>query len=350
MGDATKIVLQELCDQIVHHLTQESSRDLQSTALVCDTLCISAQSQIFRHVEPDACAFPNGFLHDSDSATVDGVSALRRLTAILTNSPHLLRHIRSLSVLARFEILEFVSSLQFPLLQRITFNFQDTVWPDADVFHLSRGLIELPTLREVKFYGLRAWLGVSEALGMDLFPALFELCGGSFHSFEFSSIDPTSVVPITSVPRSTEKRAQIKRLQLDYAENIGDCPDFRAPGIKRLQMTGDLAFNVNLSDFSALTCLAINQSNYEAVSSPHPENRVATLVMHLMIFAFEAGHHVLYSYSFSFPAFDSFVANLPMSALQQVRVHIKGPSNHEFEFKLDSVPSPPIALVFSLAP
>ncbi|KAJ7456219.1 hypothetical protein FB451DRAFT_1277249, partial [Mycena latifolia] len=89
-----------------------------------------------------------------------GLSACRCLhvyapaLCTLTASPHLLRHIRSLSVIGRSEILQVVLDIGFPLLQKISFNFQDLEGPDDDVFQLTRKCIGLPLIREVEIFNL----------------------------------------------------------------------------------------------------------------------------------------------------------------------------------------------------
>ncbi|KAJ6631852.1 hypothetical protein B0H10DRAFT_1975317 [Mycena sp. CBHHK59/15] len=157
MSAATETVfrLQELCDLIVYHIAlQSSSQDhLKSAALVCQTLCISAQSQIFRHVildpyRPDCAHF------GEESPTEAVTSVFHRLSAVLTASPHLLRHIRCLSVLARSKILILVSGIRFPLLGTIRFNFRDLLRPGPDLLGRVRDLIGSTSVREVELCGL----------------------------------------------------------------------------------------------------------------------------------------------------------------------------------------------------
>ncbi|KAJ7493829.1 hypothetical protein FB451DRAFT_1551167 [Mycena latifolia] len=367
MPDATEMVfrLQELCDQIACHITHEASReDLKSAALVCHTLCISAQSHIFHHVGLDPWELPDGDIctHDSETALSAASSASRRLSAILTASPHLLRHIRHLSVLGRSEILKLVSNLRLPLLRKIEINFQDTPWPDDDALHLARDLIGLPSVREVEIRELYMRLGMPGDLDLKLFPSIFDTCTRDLHSLAFISIIPTSTLPTTCKPRPSERRARIKRLQLRWTVNLGNwfispsCPfDFThllevetdagkknfdllqvltsaRLSITRLQMTGDLALLVNLSDFPALTCLEIHHSNIEAISSLTPDNRVEIFGLHINVRSFERG---LKSKAFS--STDAFIANFPLPVLQQVDVQIHGPANDWFGFELESV-------------
>ncbi|KAJ7455796.1 hypothetical protein FB451DRAFT_1373097 [Mycena latifolia] len=366
--------LQELCDQIACHIAlhDSSQADLKSTALVCQTLCSSAQSQIFRHVELDPWALPQGFMHDVDTALAAGASAARRLSAVLTASPHLLRHIRDLSVLAGSEILEFVSNLRFPLLRKIKIGFQ-TIWPDENVLRLSRDLIGLPSIREVEIVDLHIGIDVPDDPRLNFFPSLFETCTRDISSLAFISVIPSSALPTTSAPRPTGQRAQINRLRLRWSERLGNwlispsCPfdfthlvDFETDATRknsdmlqvltvarlsiiRLQMIGDLAFLVNFSEFPTLTCLEVYYSNYEAIATLHPNNRVATIGLHAPVGAFEAleefkilGLEAPIGFD-SVSSADAFIAKFPLPSLRQVEVQIYGPSNDSFGFKMASV-------------
>ncbi|KAJ7493822.1 hypothetical protein FB451DRAFT_1491251 [Mycena latifolia] len=146
MSEAIGMVfhVQELCDQIVYHLMpvlhKSSQADLKSVALVCPTLCIAAQSQIFCDIDLDPWKLlvrrSFGSIPSSEAVLTlvltSGVSSGRRLSAVLAASPHLLRHIRHLSVPGRSEILEIVSNMRIPLLRKIKISFGDTPWPSDD--------------------------------------------------------------------------------------------------------------------------------------------------------------------------------------------------------------------------
>jgi hypothetical protein len=150
--------LQELCDEIVCHFTLHTSfglepqADLRSTALVCHTLCTSAQSQIFRHLDIGPRKFPIDHGHES-SAHEAGASAARRLSAIFTTSPHLLPSVRHLSVSACAEVLKLLSNIRFPLLQKFCIFF--FAWEvESETLDLARYFIALPSMCAVELFDL----------------------------------------------------------------------------------------------------------------------------------------------------------------------------------------------------
>ncbi|KAJ7493817.1 hypothetical protein FB451DRAFT_449225 [Mycena latifolia] len=216
--------IQELCDHIARHIAlhKSSHDDLKSTALVCQTLCSSAQSQIFRQVSLDPWEVPGGdtgTIYSTSDAVVAGISAARRLSAVLTASPHLLRHIRCLSVLGRLEILELVSNMRIPFLQKIRINFDDTPWSDDtrwsedtrwddEVLRVSRDLIGSPSIREVEIHNV--FSSASQGLSLDLFTSLFETRPRDIYSLGFFLVKPTSPLPprLYLIPREGVHRSK----------------------------------------------------------------------------------------------------------------------------------------------
>ncbi|KAJ7488283.1 hypothetical protein FB451DRAFT_1553712 [Mycena latifolia] len=354
MVDATETVfgLQELCDHIAYHLSlQKSSRHtLESTALVCQTFRVSAQSQLFRHVDLDPWAAGGLYKHSSDSALATALTYSHRLSAILTASPHLLRHIRSLSVLGRSEILQLVLGIGFPLLQKISFNFKDLEGPNDDVFQLTRECIGLPLIREVEIFNL---FKREREQPSDLLTSLFESRTRDLDSLAFSLVQLTSVPSAGCPPYPREMRAQIRKLRLIHSDELigwfisPSCPfDFTQlvevetdatadstllpvlasarSSIRRLQITrnGDLASELRLSQFSALTFLEIPLSlqTHEVMSSLTPDNRLERLVLYVGAYIFQDDDRCD-----DIRAIDAFVASLPMPALRQVELLVGGP-------------------------
>ncbi|KAJ7493824.1 hypothetical protein FB451DRAFT_1215511 [Mycena latifolia] len=365
MSDAAKMVfhIQELCDQIAHHIALDKSPkpDLNSVALISQRLCISAQSQIFRHVDLDRDP-PDGFMHHPHATLTIALSRTRRLSAILTVSPHLLRRIRHLTVLGRLQVLELVSNMRIPLLQRIIINFADTPCPDDGVLRLSRDLIGLASIREVAIVGLYERYEVPSDLRLDLFASLFETCTADIYSLSFISVSLTAALPTTPVRRSTGRRPHIKKLRLYNADDLAEwflslsCPfDFThlvevetnaeaktsdilqvltsaRLSLARLLITGDILPSVvDLSEFPALTCLEIEYLHHEAISTLKPDNLLETIALQVRVHSFEGSALDLFSST------DVFVANFPLPVLKQVEVKVFGPSNDDFGFQLESV-------------
>ncbi|KAJ7488057.1 hypothetical protein FB451DRAFT_1553577 [Mycena latifolia] len=260
--------LQELCDQISFHLTLHDSSKVELNP---------PPSSAAHYVSPPNLKY---------FATVS-TNLFHRLSAILTTSPHLIRSIRSLSLLAQVEMLHLIANMQLPLLKKIRLNFSDTSWPDEDALRLSRHWIGLSSIREVEIHDL--------------------------DSLVFCNADPTSSSPVTSQPLPAQSRIKVKQLQLLGTANLGAwfishwCPfDFThlvevdvdatrenstllqvltsaRSSITRLRITDDLAnpLEVNFSEFPALTCLEIDRSDFEALSSLQPNNCLERLVLHV---------------------------------------------------------------------
>ncbi|KAJ6576050.1 hypothetical protein DFH09DRAFT_1150273 [Mycena vulgaris] len=347
--------IQELCDQIADHiaLSTPSQDDLKSLALVCQALCISSQSQIFRHVILNPYELPGSDGVGTRTAPELALSAFHRLSAILATSPHLLRSIHHLSVFAKAEVLEPLSNIRFPALRKIRFDFDFLDLLDEGQLHILhgvRGFIGLPSIHEVELIALGE-------LPLDSFASLFETCSPNLKALTFSDVELPATLPSVSLPRPRERRAQIKKLVLiNTTENLGNwflspsCPfEFtglvdvetgraRDPAlvqvltsarlnISRLFIDGDFDLDIDLSDFPALTCLELYCPTVEVISSLKPDNCVETVVLHVLINGFGMGP--------SLQETDSSVFDSPMPALQQVEVRIRGPSNPRF--RLDSV-------------
>jgi hypothetical protein len=236
--------IQELCDNIASYIVLNSNyRDilqegtvydvdaavilasqdtLKSTALVCHTLRMSAQSQLFQHIILNPQEFP-GFMNVDAKTALDGaISALGRLSAITAASPHLLRLIRSVSVLAQSAVLEPLWSIQIPLLRRICLDFGDTQRQDRLALEFVRNTISLPSIREVELFG------PNHALNLDDIASLFETCTGqlcslSFHGIYFIDSGIYASPPSTiCLSRSRPRRCQIQTLRIDNADQLAD--------------------------------------------------------------------------------------------------------------------------------
>ncbi|KAJ6518496.1 hypothetical protein DFH09DRAFT_1194268 [Mycena vulgaris] len=346
---------QELCDHIAHHIAVDDSPHdtLKSTALVCQALCISTQSQIFRHV------ILNPFHAGADSRNRDfeaTVYAVRRLAGIVTTSPHLLRLIHSLNVLADAAVLRPLSGIDFPVLQKIALNFFNGQFPSAGILHFARDFIALPSICEVEIINLT----MDQNQGSNVLATLFERCTRELEAITFSNVSAPSSSDNTCAPRSREQRAKIKRLQVDGSDEVEDwlispsCPfnltelvevtvqqDSGNPAlwqvltsarlsITRLRIFGDIAQEIDLSKFPALTLLELPCFTSEAISGLNPDNYLETLILHLDVFAFGPQHE-----SFTFSETDTLVANSRLPALRQVGVRISGRSTLRYD--IDSV-------------
>ncbi|KAJ6603307.1 hypothetical protein DFH09DRAFT_392936 [Mycena vulgaris] len=212
--------IQELCDHLAGHIAshpdQTSHCDLKSAALVCQTLCISAQAQLFRHV----IITPLQFLSKrnaadaalSNSPATSSVFAARRtpalaaaaahrLSAVLAGSPHLARYIRQLDVFADPPIVKSVSMIQLPALQKIRVWFNPRE-PAAEALHFARDLIGLPSIRDVELIDL----ALPVDLPFELFTSLFDTCTRHLESLTFTHVALPSGPSALSVSLLGEKR------------------------------------------------------------------------------------------------------------------------------------------------
>lgn len=212
----TVFSIRELCDQIALYLALcGSADDLKSAALVCHTLCGSAQSQIFRHVILDPYLLPGHHRMNQVAALLAATSRFHRLSRVLTASPHLRQSIRAVSLLGELQILQFVSSRQLTHLQEIRFNFHGTRWAEVDVLRCARDLIALPSIRKVEIRGMYGSGGTLDGL-----TSLFETCTTQLQSLTFRSCTLLSGHITARAPRPKEGRAQIKSLTIERADEI----------------------------------------------------------------------------------------------------------------------------------
>ncbi|KAJ6563065.1 hypothetical protein DFH09DRAFT_1159244 [Mycena vulgaris] len=364
----TVFSIQELCNHLARHIAchKTSYRDLKSAALVCHTLCISAQSQLFR----DVIITSTRFSYNAEDAALEmgspataterarelrartvrraleaPVAAALRLSAILTASPHLTLYPRQLTICPAAPVVKSLSSIRFPCLQRIRFDF-DMGTIDADVLHITRDFIDLPAIREVEIIHL----SMREGIPVDLFRVLFETCTNQLDSLALVYATFPSALPAISVPRAGGRNIQIKKLRLIASEGLEEwlmSPSspfdfthlvdvdihstriaslFEAlasahSSITRLSIRNTSAFPIDLSEFPVLTSLEIDQTNVELISSLKPDNCVERLVLLTEFYGFFMGEHP----GSSWAATDTLVANSPMPALRQLELRIHGP-------------------------
>ncbi|KAJ7280688.1 hypothetical protein C8J57DRAFT_1299893 [Mycena rebaudengoi] len=196
----TPFNIQELCDRIISHLAAgESSRDLNSAALVSSAFCSSAQPHIFHDV----------FLH-YDSITVgsdrpfDAIAACGRLCAVVTHSPYLIKYIRRLSTRVKPELLAPLSKIPFSHLRDIYFQeIGDVPHPD-----LVRHFTGLPSIRSVGF------LGRPSTLSADLLAAIFETSSPEIMELMFHIVTFSPASSNITVPFPRQRRAMIQKLEL----------------------------------------------------------------------------------------------------------------------------------------
>ncbi|KAJ7488393.1 hypothetical protein FB451DRAFT_1167825 [Mycena latifolia] len=343
MAGQTVFNIQELCDNIGYYISlhPSSHNDLKSTstALVSRRLSASVQSHIFRHITLDPSAGPGPYVHDENLRREVADSASHRL-AVLRASPHLVRYVRHLTVLARAGILKPVLDTHFPHLRKISFNFVDTQWLPDDV-SFTRDCIALPSIREVELKHLRG------PLQFDQFASLFDGCNNRLDSLAFIGVYPSAPFRTESAPRPIGQRAQIKRLEfIDSA--LGDwfispsCP-FHFTHL--IEVEGDLGSSVmlnvltsarstitrlwinsgtlNLSKFPSLTCLELRGSPPgNLMASLKPDNRVKRLVLHIAIPPLDDAE-IFPQVAEYWSDIDVFIASLPMPALQRVEVLVR---------------------------
>ncbi|KAJ6524884.1 hypothetical protein DFH09DRAFT_1189142 [Mycena vulgaris] len=333
--------VQELCDHICDEIALFASSydDLRSTALVCHTLSISAQSRIFRHIilEPWQLVPRSGQALDSAIRSV--ISASIRLSAILSASPHLLRSTHHLSIMAHSKVLFPLSSIRFPALRKLRLGLSWTPTSDSDAFNLARAFVGLPSIRDVGLHSL--YYPMPEHL-----TAIFDVSGPHLDSVAFVAIFSRSPLPSARVPRSREERVQIKRLKLVLSDDLDSwlispqCPfDFSRLvhvvveakeslallqvltsarlTITHLALFGAITSQVNLSEFSALTCLELRHSHWQPLHSLRPDNCLESLVFYFESYASQTDRGLL-------SEMDAFVANSPMPSLQEVEVRFDG--------------------------
>ncbi|KAJ7488359.1 hypothetical protein FB451DRAFT_735883 [Mycena latifolia] len=337
MAAETVLSVQELCDHIADHIAlQPSSCDvLKSAALVCQTLCISTQSHIFRHVILPPSH--RGIMSNEESGRKADASASRCI-AILRASPRLSRYVHHLTILARPEILKSVLDARFPYLRKLSFNFNRN-WLPVDQSGLIRDCIALPSIREVELADLGICL-----TDLHFVASFFDNCSSQLHSLAFVDFSATNVPathPATHpAMRPAERRLRIQRLQL-YIADLGDwftspsCPfDFghltefatnrdtdtalqvlasARLSLTRLRTRGNY---LNLFELPTLTCLEFSEFWRDSLTSLNPDNCVERLIVHVPIPVWFDGQSNWLLFM------DTIIATSPMPALQRVEVLI----------------------------
>ncbi|KAJ6562783.1 hypothetical protein DFH09DRAFT_1478847 [Mycena vulgaris] len=107
-----------------------------------------------------------------------------------------------------------LSSIQFPALRKLRLNFSWTAPHDSDAFHLARGFVGLPSIRDVGLCSLY-YNPEPERLA-----AIFDAFIPHPDSVACVDIFSRSLLPSARVPRSREQRAQIKRLKLVLSDDL----------------------------------------------------------------------------------------------------------------------------------
>ncbi|KAJ6576157.1 hypothetical protein DFH09DRAFT_1078492 [Mycena vulgaris] len=217
--------IQELCGQTANHMALHATShdDLKSTALVCHTLRISAQRQIFRHVNLDplprrASAYSAESRSTGESVLGAATLVLRRLSTVLTASPHLLRSITSASILASPEILEPLSSIRFPVIEKISFNFLEMQPLDDNIIRRTRDWIALPSIREMVLTGF------CQKLVMDHISAIFETCSSNLDALTHCGPLSSLAFSRIRIPSQRTTGADQKTEAEHSHRGLVDCP------------------------------------------------------------------------------------------------------------------------------
>ncbi|KAJ7204597.1 hypothetical protein C8J57DRAFT_1259333 [Mycena rebaudengoi] len=346
-------MIEELCDHITNDISLEDSSqaDLKSTALVCRTLRYCAQSYLFRHVRLDRDPH-------TQAATA---AASRRLSTILTESPHLLGAIRQLTILAIPQILEPLISrnIWFPLLQGARLNFWETLMP-PDEMHYA-------------FWRASSEISLLQGVPFERFTSLFDNCSPNLCTLALRGVyihaqasTRTLPIPILDVPPLLVAARRIRITRLALGINSSDvekwlvspqCPfdfthlvDLDMPlrptspipslmfaarsSITRLRLSfGRRRLpELRLSEFPALTCLETNRFTCDVISTLPPNNSVQRFVLDLEAVAIPnaKGVHT----DLWFGSTDTLIANSQTLMPLQVALRV---NNAAPDFDLDSV-------------
>ncbi|KAJ7216026.1 hypothetical protein GGX14DRAFT_607180 [Mycena pura] len=372
--------IQELCDEITYHIvySQCPSVDLQSATLVCRTLCLAAQPQLFRHVSLSPYELP--WRQDTPPSFL--AAAARRLASTLAHSPHLLPYIHSLGILCTVDTMQPLSTFQFPALKAISFVFGDTKSPDKDVLQWAHGWIALATMQEVVITGR------CREIQVDHLGILFEGCSPNL-------IALTIYVTLKSTPTSAPisfrpgHRAHISRLALTSSGHTSawlasaaspfefsglvdlNVIGFLEPAMKilgparrtitRLQTIAgraltslapiflrlkhwllDLSENIDMSDFRALEYLEMGCSNPRVITTLPPDNSVRRLVVYVSVLGINEGRDKQ-----AFSDIDILVTKSPMPALRDVEIRVGG-SSKSFDLNFIKSLCPQLAAKYKL--
>ncbi|KAJ6565200.1 hypothetical protein DFH09DRAFT_1157833 [Mycena vulgaris] len=357
----TVFSIQELCDHIAHQIEDNgldpSHSDLKSLALVCQTMGIAAQSQIFHHVILDPAQLPRRASGETHTPLQVAHTSLR-LSDILATSPRLLSLIRRLSIFANAGILEPLTTIQLPVLQQICVRFAEVPWSGDNVIRFTQRLIALPSIREVHVVG--GWHNYP----LDLLESLFETCARSLESLSFHNVvvPPTPFTPGITRPR--QQRLQIKRLKLlGTTSRLTDwltsplCPfDFThlvdveiqphpqdstlvhlvtsaRLSITRLGIFGRYVLDVNFSQFPVLKSLEIELLSYRALSNLSPQNSIEILLLHAPAHVILAPQRALDLLSRG----DTAVAASPLPCLREVEIRVTTSFTFHPEVDLESM-------------
>ncbi|KAJ7280425.1 hypothetical protein C8J57DRAFT_125333 [Mycena rebaudengoi] len=357
-------MIEELCDHITNDISlQDSSQaDLKSTALVCRTLRYCAQSHLFRHVRLDREQNPP----HTQAATA---AASRRLSTILTESPHLLGAIRQLTILAIPQILEPLISrnIWFPLLQGARLNFWETlVPPDESALRFLESIIGLPSLFTLE-------ISLLQGVPFERFTSLFDNCSPNLCTLALRGLyihaqasTRTLPIPILDMPPLLVAARRIRITRLALGINSSDvekwlvspqCPfdfthlvDLDMPlrptspipslmfaarsSITRLRLSfGRRRLpELRLSEFPALTCLETNRFTCDVISTLPPNNSVQRFVLDLEAVAIPNAKGVHTDPWFG--STDTLIANSQTLMPLQVALRV---NNAAPDFDLDSV-------------
>ncbi|KAJ7488439.1 hypothetical protein FB451DRAFT_1391371 [Mycena latifolia] len=241
--------IQELCDHIADHIALQPSAfdDLKSAALVCQTLCISAQSHLFRHI----------------------LLAPSRRRGESIASPRLSRHVHHLTILARPEILKPILDARFPCLRKLSFIFVYPKWP-ADQSGLIRDCISLPSIREVELTDCGDCL-----TDLHFVASFFDNPSPQLHSLIFSYIHhlqlygDTDLGPWVASPSSPFDFTHLVEFETDrYYDSTLQILASARLSLTRLRIPGDC---VNFPDLPALTCLEFTEFERHSLSSLSPD-------------------------------------------------------------------------------
>ncbi|KAJ7085270.1 hypothetical protein C8R44DRAFT_821564 [Mycena epipterygia] len=146
---------QELWNHILTFLRGYNA-DLTACSFVSRSLCAASQSHIFYSIAifPSGKARQVGSRSGPDDAT-DEVASCRRLRVILTESSHLLPHIRRIEMRLHPEVITEVLAMGLPRLEELHFHTRGFVpnLEDNARIKLAHRLMTLPTVRHVGLGG-----------------------------------------------------------------------------------------------------------------------------------------------------------------------------------------------------
>ncbi|KAJ7445643.1 hypothetical protein FB451DRAFT_1568068, partial [Mycena latifolia] len=199
--------VQDLWYHILGFLRGRTS-DLKNLALVSRAMCPAAQSVLFDDIDLEPPQFEDDAL--IYLTTQDFDASCRRLGAVLTESPHLLKYIHSLKLTVTSDVLDQLCSMGLTSLRYIDIKFRNFRL-DNSLIEPLQNLFSLPSIRRIEVTS-----HVSPGLFSKCAPHLTDLSFVCVHRFT-----PASGSILVS-RNAGLRRPEIKTLQLVASAPLDD--------------------------------------------------------------------------------------------------------------------------------